>query len=642
VARSGLTNRESAIARLVLAVIACLVVLTPTGCVGIAADDLRLSNAIADRWERLTRPGTLSAPAGVVLARHGLLDQAAVDPLGAAQALEARLVVQAEPDGALGLAELFYQAGLGHQHSSTLAAMAYYRDAAALSVLALSEPEGSRPDLAIDLHNRALARLIRLTRSRSIREDRSWRRLLEEQGLRLETCERYLDPGRIADLRIAGDLRVTGMEHVYFTRGLGVPLVAHRLAAGSGNRDVQDRFLPRELQTGTTAVMMPSGGLTGGQWRLAPAALVLFDPFVERSLALGAQNVALASDRTTPLAAQVARGHLASLEWLGLFESDFERPGFESGLYMMRPYEPGKIPVVFVHGLFSSPRAWTQTINELRNSPELDARFQYWLFIYPTGLPIPGSAARLRDSLVDVRESLDPAHADGALDRMVLVGHSMGGILSKMMAQDTGLTLWNATITVPHDQFQGPPELKSGLDHVLVFQPLPFVRRVVFVATPHRGSPIANSLFGRTISDLVRRPVELAGRIKEIEKLNGPGVITRELRIQPFNAIGNLRTDSPILAALDHIPVNPTVPYHSIIPQIGGKKGGSDGVVEYRSSHLDRAASEQIVAGTHSAQEHPEVTRELRRILFEHLASADPSVVQAAGPLKPEAHREVE
>jgi pimeloyl-ACP methyl ester carboxylesterase len=560
------------------------------------------------------------------------LDRAAADPLGAAQALEARLVVQAEPDGALGLAELFYQAGLQHQHSSTLAAMNHYRDAAALSVLALSEPDGSGPDLAIELHNHALARLIRLTQARSIREDRAWRRLLEDQGLRLETSERYLDPGRVADLRVAADLRVTGMDHVYFTRGLGVPLVAHRLAGPTPEGDLQDRFLPRELQTGTTAVIIPGGGLVGGQWRLSPAALVLFDPFVERSLGVGARQVELASDRTTPLAAQVARGHLAALEWLGLFESDFQRPGFETGLYMMRPYEAGKIPVVFVHGLFSSPRAWMQTINELRNSPELDARFQYWVFLYPTGLPIPASAARLRDSLVDARESLDPAHKDPALDRMVLIGHSMGGVLSKMMVQNSGLTLWDAAITVPHDQLKAPPELKASLDHVLLFQPLPFVQRVVFVATPHRGSPIANSLFGRMISDLVRRPVTLASRIKEIEELNGPNVISRELRSQPLNAIGNLRTDSPILVALDHIAVSPEIPYHSIIPQIGGKKGGSDGVVEYRSSHLDRAVSEQIVPGTHSSQESPPVTHELRRILWTHLGAADASVVQAAGP----------
>jgi pimeloyl-ACP methyl ester carboxylesterase len=612
-----------------------LLAIIPAGCVGITADDTRLANAIEDRWERLTRSNTLSAATGVVLARHGLLDRAAADPLGTAQALESRLVVQTEPDGALGLAELFYLAGLQHQGSSTLAAMAHYRDAAALAVVALSEPDGTRPDLAVALHNHALARLVRLTRARSIREDRKWRVLLEEQGLHLETSERYLDPDNIEDLRVASDLRVTGMDHVYFTPGLGVPLVAHRVADAQGDGDRQDRFLPRELQTGTTAVIMPGGGLAGGRWRLTPAALVLFDPFVERALGLGARQVELASDRTTPLAAQVARGRLATLEWLGLFDSDFKRPG-DGGLYMMRPYEPGKIPVVFVHGLFSSPRAWMQTINELRNSPDLDARFQYWVFLYPTGLPIPASASRLRDSLVDVRETIDPAHKDQALERMVLVGHSMGGILSKMMAQDSGYTLWDAAITVPHDQFKAPPDFKTSLDHALVFHPLPFVQRVVFVATPHRGSPIANSLFGRTISDLVGRPIALARRMREIEDLNGPNVISRELRTQPLNAIGNLRTDSPILAALDHIAIRPGVPYHSIIPQIGGKKGGSDGVVEYGSSHLDRAESELIVAGTHSSQEAPPVTNELRRILLEHLApttgSADPSVVQTAGP----------
>jgi pimeloyl-ACP methyl ester carboxylesterase len=628
----AIAAHKSVALRLILASIACLVAITPAGCVAITADDMSLSNAVADRWERLTGAHTLSTATEVVLARHGLLDRAAADPLSAAHALEGCLTVQGELDGALSLAELFYQAGLQQQAHSIPAAMTCYRDAAALSVLALRDPGSSDPDLAIDLHNNALGRLIRLTRARSIREDRTWRRLLEDQGLVLETREPYLDPGRIADLRVASDLRVTGMDHVYFTRGLGVPLVAHRFGAVAQDDDRQDRFLPRELQTGATALVMPAGGLMGGQWRGAPAALVLVDPSVERSLGLGARQIELASDRTTPLASQVARGHLATLEWLGLFESSFQRPGYETGLYMMRPYEPGKIPVVFVHGLFSSPRAWVQTINELRNSPEVDARFQYWVFLYPTGLPIPASAARLRDSLVEVRESLDPAHADPALDRMVLVGHSMGGVLSKMMAQDTGFALWNAAITVRHDQFKGPAELKSGLDHVLVFHPLPFVRRVVFVATPHRGSPIADSLFGRMISDLVRRPVALANRMKEIEEFNGPNVISHELRSEPLNAIGNLRTDSPILAALDHISVSPEVPYHSIIPLIGGKKGGSDGVVDYRSSHLDRATSERIVAGTHVSQENPQVTSELRRILLEHLASADPSVMQTAGP----------
>ena len=149
------------------------------------------------------------------------------------------------------------------------------------------------------------------------------------------------------------------------------------------------------MRIAATAVMLPGGGLLGGDWRRNPSTIDLLDPFQQRSIAVGNREVHLATDRTTPLAMQVARGHLAALEWTGLFDSNFERPGVEAGLYMLRPYEQGKIPVVFVHGLFSSPRAWVQTINELQNTPSIASRYQFWMFMYPTGQPIPGSAARV-------------------------------------------------------------------------------------------------------------------------------------------------------------------------------------------------------------------------------------------------------
>ena len=344
---------------------------------------------------------------------------------------------------------------------------------------------------------------------------------------------------------------------------------------------------------------------------------------------MGDKKVQLASDRTTPLAMQVARGQLEALEWTGLFDSNFEKPGVEAALYMLRPYEPGKIPVIFVHGLFSSPRAWVQTINELQNTPGIASRYQFWMFIYPTGMPIPGSASRLRQGLAKARDTLDPGHGDPALDRMVVVGHSMGGLLAKMMVQDSRWTLWDATITVPHDQFKATPQMEASLDSVLTYRPLPFVNRVVFIATPHRGSPVADSRFGQFISSMVRRPAELDERIAQIEALNGPDVISPELRGRALNAINNLRTDSAILAALDRIPIQPSVRFHSIIPLIGGT-ADTDGVVEYRSSHLEGAASERIVAGTHVSQQEPAVTAELDRILREHLAATDSTFAASA------------
>ena len=259
-------------------------------------------------------------------------------------------------------------------------------------------------------------------------------------------------------------------------------------------------------------------------------------------------------------------------------------------------------------------------MNELENDPELSARYQFWVFLYPTGQPIPASSLQLRSSLVRVRDALDPNRADPSMDRMVLIGHSMGGLLAKMMAQDSGMALWDAAFSRPAGQLLASPATRKILDDALIYRPLPFVGRVVFIATPHRGSPIADQLFGRTIASLIRRNTEMEKISEELVADNGPTLIAPEIRRMPLNAIGNLRTDSPILAALDRTPIDPTIPYHSIIPQIGGALP-TDGVVEYRSSHLAGALSEKIVPGTHFAQQHPDVTEELRRILRLHLTT---------------------
>jgi pimeloyl-ACP methyl ester carboxylesterase len=614
------------IARRLVSAGCVLLAVTAAGCAGISTHEARLRNAIEDRRERIEATSGLSGASGAVLARHGLVDAAANDPAKTAHALGARIQAQPEPNGALAMAELSYQAGLAKPRQSPLSALPWFRDAAAFAAMALAEPGGAQPEVAVRIHNEAVARIIRISQDQAAREGRNWREILADNGFALGTPAPHLDPQRIADLTVAGDLHVKGMDHLYYTPGLGVPVVAHRLADPSQSLDPRDHFLPREFRTGATAVVLPEGDLLGGGWRNNPVSLVLFDPVAQRSLVLGTRAAELAGDRTTPLAAEVARSQLATLELAGLLEPGFPQIGAEAGLYMLRPYEPGKIPVVLVHGLFSSPRAWAQTINELQNTPSLAARYQFWVFLYPTGLPIPLSAARLRESLARAKETVDPGHADIALDQMVLVGHSMGGLLSKMMVQDSGFVLWDSAITVPHDQFKASPELRKRFDETLVFRPLPFVRRVVFIATPHRGSPLANDLLGQVVSRLVRPPNDLAKYREQIETLNGPNVISRELRRNGRTAIGNLRTDSPILAALDNIPIDQSVPYHSIIPLVGGVTG-TDGVVEYRSSHLDGVASEMTLPGTHFSQEKIEVTQELRRILLEHLRVTGPTVV---------------
>jgi len=592
------------------------------GCVSISAHEARFRNLIQDRRERSEARRELSATAGMVLLQHNLLEMSANDPESAARILETKLSASPEPGGALALAELAYRAGLEHEQADPAEALPWYRDAALCASLAMKDCHQADLDVAIETHNQSVSRLIRLAHAPALCHDETWRAVLHGQGISLGSSASYLNPEQLADLKVASDLRVGGMDNVYHADGLGVPVVAHRLVNPTTYLDPREQFLPRELRTGATAVMVAEGGMAGGEWRKRPATLMFADPFNDLFLPFGRRRVSLANDRTTPLADQVARIHLDKLEWMGLFASSFKRPGVDTGLYMLRPYEPGKIPVVLVHGLFSSPRAYVQTINELSNTPVIASRYQFWVFLYPTGLPIPTSANHLREALMRARTTLDPGQTDQAFDQMVLVGHSMGGLLSKMMVQDSGMELWDSTISIPYDQFKFSPKVENTLGASLVYQALPFVKRVVFIASPHRGSPIASDLFGRTISRLVGGADETVTTFKEAVALNGPRVITPEMRASTPNAIGNLRMDSPVLAALNRIPIKSEVRYHSIIPQLFGVPG-TDGVVLYNSSHLDGATSELIVKGNHSSQQKPEVTRELRRILLEHVGAPE-------------------
>jgi pimeloyl-ACP methyl ester carboxylesterase len=615
--RRGLTQRGPGWSRWPVGA-AFLLLAFSAGCLNVKARDAVFRRSLRDYEEVREARAKPGDPWSTVLSREGLLELAERDPASAATKLEARLRDRPEADGALALAELSYRAGMARQYSAPDESIAWLRDAAALASLSIREPGGTRVDLSEQVHNRSMARLIRIAQREGKKREGGWQRVLADHGVVLASATPDLAPARFSDLMLAEDIKVEGMQHIYRNGGLGASLIAHRRVETNESPDPLDRFHPRELRLPATAVMTPSGSLRGQEWRRHPATLSFRDPFIDKAVFLGDHEVPLAGDRTTPMAVQVAQGSLPTLEMTGLFDSDFKRPGVEAGLYLLRPYEPGKIPVVLVHGLFSSPRAFLQTMNELENDPEIARRYQFWVFLYPTGQPIPASAAQLRASLNRVRDALDPNYADHSMDRMVLIGHSMGGILAKMMAQNTGLVLWDAAFQRPPRQLLATPEVHKMLDEALIFQPMPFVKRLVFIATPHRGSPIADQWFGRTVASFIHRTSEQAAISKQIVDMNGRDLIAPELRRMPLNAIGNLRTDSPILKALDEIPIDPRVPFHSIIPQIAGVLP-TDGVVPYRSSHVDQAESELIVPGVHSSQQDPDVTAELRRILLLHL-----------------------
>jgi pimeloyl-ACP methyl ester carboxylesterase len=593
----------------------CISVIS-SGCQSVSARRPWFRDPIHTASERLATSADRSTVVANELQREGLKKLSEHDPEAAQRQLEARLGPDNRAEDLVTLSEISLRLGRRAGVANREPAMAHLRDSAVYASAALALPSGTPrlAELAIALHDEALKSLIRLIDQTSSQTRRSWNEIAAGIGLQPTGETDFHDPSRFTRIELVSSYHVTGMKRHYHNDGFGVPLVALRPVDRDHPKTPDDHLFPRRLRIATTAIIAPPKGGLDRNWRSGSVELAFLDPFGRGSLETGSRLVPIATDRTTPLAVQVAQGKLAVVAWTGLFQASRAESG--AGLYSLRPYQPGKIPVVLVHGLFSSPEAWIQTINTLQNDPNLDAKYQIWFFLYPTGNIVPLSAAKLRQALTDAVETFDPEHKDPAISKMVLIGHSMGGLLSRMMVQDTGNELWNRILTVPPDRLEASAKTERMLRTALIYNHLPFVSRVIFVATPHRGSKVSNALLGRIVATFVQPESDLKQLGEELVARYGREITTADLKNRAFTSLGNLRYHSPILMAVDAIPVNPSIPYHSIIMQIPGLQ--TDGVVTRDSSELKGAVSEVTLPGTHLDQEKPCVTEEIKNILREH------------------------
>lgn len=293
-----------------------------------------------------------------------------------------------------------------------------------------------------------------------------------------------------------------------------------------------------------------------------------------------------------------------------------------TGLSVLRSYERGKVPVVFVHGLWSTPCSWSRMIAALEADPALASAFQFWTFGYSTGDPIPYTSHLLRRNLDEVRQQFDPDKSDPAFDRMVVVGHSMGGLLTKMIAVDSGDRLWRVISDRPADELMGERDDRTMLRGCVFFHATAGVRRVVYIATPHRGSRVDHGSIQRAGTRLVRVPDPLRAAHHRLIAGNPPTFFHDHFRKAMPSSIDELEWGSPILSGIADLAHPPGMKVHSIIAvrPLSPKDRRTDGLVSFDSAHLDEVVSEKVVAAGHLCQDHPEVISEVRRILQEHAA----------------------
>jgi pimeloyl-ACP methyl ester carboxylesterase len=200
--------------------------------------------------------------------------------------------------------------------------------------------------------------------------------------------------------------------------------------------------------------------------------------------------------------------------------------------------------------------------------------------------------------------------------RIILIGHSMGGMICRLMVTDAGDKLWRDFFGDSPAKTHVAGETRHLLEEALVFNHRPEVKRAIFISTPHRGSKLASDWIGRIGSSLVRTPRFLASVYSSAKPILIADPAARVLKRMP-NSIDTLEPNDRFVQAVNKIPITPGIPYNSIMGDRGrgDTPNSSDGVVPYWSSHLDGAQSELIVPSDHGAQFNPEAIQEVKRIL---------------------------
>lgn len=404
--------------------------------------------------------------------------------------------------------------------------------------------------------------------------------------------------------------------------GVGAPLVA--LWNHTPERKAQEPLLPESGFMVPVTATIDFRDLGNGR---REARLRVHDSRAEETITLAGRRQPLAADfsAVSELILQIAESPKGlAMPGLGALRHS-EKYLDKVGILSLEPPSPDRIPAIFVHGLMSRPLTWHNAFNELGADPVIAKNYQIYFFRYPSGVPVLYSSARFRGQLALLEKELHRIGNHRAEHNMVLIGHSMGGLVSKMQLTSTGDSLWvNIFGAKPSDLGLSRKEYEDFKQY-LEFSPNPNVNRVIFVCTPHRGSKLAQGIVGTIGRKLVSLPGRILGTTFDI--LQGDFASTplaqRLMEKGVPSSIENLSPEGNFVKQSMKLPLKPGLHVHSII----GNKDGlpltdpkcSDGVVPYTSAHIEGAESELVVHSDHGAHETEAGIAEMRRILLLHL-----------------------
>lgn len=455
---------------------------------------------------------------------------------------------------------------------------------------------------------------------------------IDEQGQFSVASKEWHITGQLNEVRLANhqqipeqlipasSLTFKGLRNQYRRDGIGAELVAVT-AKRVVNKNSREEAFSETPFPAITAVLRFPGDTLDEVLDTNEVELLGFDPYRRNSVSLAGTQVPLAANFTSGYGLWLARSGFARQSLLTLVGRGevLEKPR----VYLMQPYDPNRRVIIMLHGLASSPEAWINVANEVLGDETLRKNYQIWQVYYPTNAPLAFNQHAIRQAIQDTLHNFDAQGKNRASKDVVLIGHSMGGVLARLLISESGDSFWSPIVESYGLEGERKEQARKKLQDYLWFNPMPEASRAVFIAAPHRGTPFAENRFSRWAAGIIKLPVTMLGRITEIAQLLvDPSSASGEALTRPLNSISNLSDQDPFVRLAADLPISNQVPYHSIIgndtPDLSLELS-SDGVVPYKSSHLAGAQSEKVIKSWHSVQETPEAIVEVRRILHTHL-----------------------
>jgi pimeloyl-ACP methyl ester carboxylesterase len=427
-----------------------------------------------------------------------------------------------------------------------------------------------------------------------------------------------IDAERLDSIIAPSRLQIRGLRNIYRKDGMGAELVA----VWSGDAKTQPESPMREIWTSPATVLLD---FEGERWEdffaRQEVSLRILDPYQTRMTDMRGRSVRVAANFSAPFAVWLSRGDFQRRALLGTLGRDpsLTRPR----VHLTQPFDPSRFTVILIHGLASGPKTWANVANELFGDTTLRDYYQLWQVQYPTSVPIAINHVDIRMALEQTLAALDPERETQATSGMVLIGHSMGGVLARLLILEGDDDIWRETLGIATDS-----EMRGALAPVepyLQFAPIEGIGRAIFLASPHAGTPFAGNWLSRIVVSLIYLPVDTLYRIAaiaDVVELDAPE-LAAQLRTNN-TAIHQLNARNPFLQATSRLEIASGIPYHSVIARrsLGGPlEASNDGFVPFTSAYLPGARSTLVVNAGHSVHQMSEAIVEIRRILHEHLGS---------------------